>query len=97
MTIQAVLELTAKTDKAEEFREWLVRILPDTRGYKGNVSVEFVRNQDDPADVVILEKWDTRTDYEAYLAWRTETGILDELGEFIEGELKVRYFDPMGV
>jgi quinol monooxygenase YgiN len=97
MTCQAVLEITVKDDKYDQLREWLVKILPDTRGFKGNVSVEFARNQDEPKDVVILEKWDTREAYEAYLAWRSETGILTELGEFIDGELKVRYFDPMGV
>lgn len=97
MTVQAVLEITAKPEKFDELRQWLVKILPDTRGFEGNVSVEFGQNQDDKSDLVILEKWDSRQAYEAYLAWRAETGILEELGEFIEGELKVRYFDPMGV
>ncbi|MFT3661437.1 MAG: antibiotic biosynthesis monooxygenase family protein [Gordonia sp. (in: high G+C Gram-positive bacteria)] len=97
MTCQAVLAITAKEGKYDELREWLVKILPDTRGFQGCVSVEFYRNQDDPQDLVILEKWNSRADYEAYLAWRTEEGILGELGEFIDGELTVRYFDPMGV
>jgi quinol monooxygenase YgiN len=97
MTCQVILELTAKDGSYDELRKYFIDIISDTRSFQGCVSVDFVRNQDDPNQLVILEKWDTRKDYEAYFAWRQETGVLDELGKMAAGAPQLRFFDPMGV
>ena len=45
-----------------------------TRAFEGCENVETYTDADDPDRIVLWEKWATREDQEAYLAWRTETG-----------------------
>ncbi|HZZ48815.1 MAG TPA: antibiotic biosynthesis monooxygenase family protein [Pseudonocardia sp.] len=97
MTCQVILELTAKDGTYDELRKMFIDIISDTRSYEGCVSVDFVRNQDEPNQMVILEKWDSRKSYEAYFAWRTETGVLEQLGKLADGAPQLRFFDAMGV
>ncbi len=44
-----------------------------------------------------MEKWDTRKNFEDYLAWRVESGVVEELMQYLDGEIDFRYFDPIGV
>ena len=43
----------------------------------------------------MIERWRSRADYEAYLAWRTERGDLDTLGAMLAGPPSIRYFDAV--
>ena len=97
MTVQAIMELTITEGRFDEFRDFMLKILPETRPYEGCVSIEFVRNQDNPAHVLVMEKWNSRKDYENYFNWRMESGVMKELVGMIEGEPKLRFFDPMGL
>ncbi|MGU3498752.1 putative quinol monooxygenase [Mycobacterium sp. C31M] len=97
MTIQATMELIIKEGRYQDFRDFMVKILPDTRPYKGCVCIEFVRNQDNPAHILVLEKWNSREDYERYVAWRMETGIMNQIIDMIDGEPKLQFFDPIGL
>lgn len=97
MTCQVILEITAKDGTYDDMRKFFIEILPDTRAFEGCVSVDFVRNQDNPNQLLIMEKWNTRQDYERYFAWRGETGVLDKLGSMIDGEPQLRFFDAVGV
>ena len=42
---------------------------------------------------MLYERWETRENYEKYLVWRTETGMIANLMEAIQGEPSIRYFD----
>ncbi len=93
MAVTVLLELKAKAGTGGGLVEVFKQILPDTRKFDGNVSVTTYQNQDDPDTVVLVEEWESRPAYEKYLAWRTETGALDQLGSAIEGAPSIRYFD----
>lgn len=97
MTCYVTLEFKVKNESAEELPIFLRKILPDTRGYDGCVSINVVQNQDEPTEFAVLEQWNTRQHYEDYLNWRTETGVLDELLIMVEGEPSIRFFDYLGV
>lgn len=97
MTCQTVIDIPVAEGKYEELRGWLRQILPDSRAFHGSVSVEVYRDQNDPSSVVLLEKWNSRADYDAYLAWRGETGMIEQLSAFMDGELRIRVLDPAGV
>jgi len=45
----------------------LKNILPITRVYDGCHSVLFTQNRDDVNNMIIVEKWESREIYEAYL------------------------------
>jgi quinol monooxygenase YgiN len=97
MTVHVTLEAVAKEGRYTDLRDWFVKIIPDTRGFEGCVSLEFVHNQDNPNHILIMEKWNTRQDYERYLSWRQEIGTMAEFADLVDGELKIQFFDPMGV
>ncbi|MGC4251244.1 MAG: antibiotic biosynthesis monooxygenase family protein [Sphingobium sp.] len=97
MTCQVVFEMTVKEGCFDQVRAWFIDKLPGTRAFRGNVSVEVVREQDDPDKLIFMEKWDRRADFEAYLAWRVEQGVVAELMEYLDDEIRFRYFDPIGV
>ena len=57
--------------------------LSDTRAFEGNISINTFVDQDNADRIVLWEKWETRENYEAYLAWRTETGMFEGLEPFL--------------
>ncbi|HCU88467.1 MAG TPA: antibiotic biosynthesis monooxygenase [Gammaproteobacteria bacterium] len=97
MTCQVILDIRVKEALLEDFRSWMRRTLPETRAYDGCNNLYIVQNQDDPLALVVIEQWDTRLKYEKYLAWRTETGVVDELVAMLDGEPTFRFFDYFGV
>lgn len=97
MTVQVIMEVSIKEGRYDDFCRFMTEILPGSRSHKGCVSIDFVRNQDDPADVVVMEKWDSRQEYEAYVAWRTESGVLNQGAEMFATQPKIRFLDPMGL
>ena len=97
MSCQVLLEMRVKEDCVDKLKSWFKSIITDTRDYDGCTSIYVVQNQDDPQNLVIVEQWETRQHYEAYLAWRTERGDMDAVGSMVEGEPSIRYFNYFGV
>jgi len=91
------IEFCARAQSVDRLLAWLREILPDTRGRDGCVSVAVTRNQDDPLNFAFVELWDSRQHYERYFAWRTETGVLDQLAALVDGEATFRFFDIVGL
>jgi quinol monooxygenase YgiN len=88
-----VLEFQVKPDQVEAVKEFLKKVLPDTRAYEGFESLVVHQSQEDPTCLLIYEQWSTRPHYETYLGWRTETGALDELVEMLSDPPTFRFFD----
>ena len=96
MSVTVVLEFQAQPDKADAVVKFLRAVLPDTRAYNGFESLSLHQNQDDPSSFLIWEQWVTRRHYDAYLAWRTETGALNEFVDLLAGPPSFRFFDFVG-
>ncbi len=94
MSCTVLLELKVKPGTGDEVLATLKSILPDTRSYDGNISMYVIRNQDDPDVLVAVEEWESKAHHEKYLAWRTETGVMDTLMEVVAEPPILRYFDP---
>ena len=71
----------------------LTEALVDTRAFEGCESIEVYTDSDNPDTVVLWEKFATRANHEAYLAWRIETGMLEMLGPILASDLEVTYYD----
>ncbi len=93
--VTVLLEVQAAPEKIDELKSTFKNILPDTRGYDGCEGVDVVGNLDDPCNLVLIEKWDSRVHYEKYLAWRTETGALAALGAMLSQPPSIRYYDDV--
>jgi len=96
MTCTVLLEIKVKPEHIAGQAEGFKAILPDTRSFDGCIGLFVSQNQDDPSNFVIVETWETRQKYEAYLAWRVERGDIEAMAATLEGEPSIRYFDRLG-
>ena len=97
MSINVILDVQAKSECADELKANFEAILPDTRSYTGCIEVKVLANQDDPANLILLEQWQTRADYEAYVAWRAEQGTLESLRALMASDPSIRYYNDLTI
>ena len=97
MSITVLLDLTAKQGSMEDLKKVFVDILPDTRKYEGCEGLDVKINNDEPDNLVIVERWQSRPHYEKYFAWRQETGLIDRLGPLLGAPPNIRYLDDTGI
>ena len=97
MSVHVMLELNVKPESADDLNTLMKEILPDTRAYDGCEGITVQSNVDDSNNVVILEQWQSRENHEKYLAWRTETGVMDKIGSMLVSEPSLRYFNVVDV
>lgn len=93
MAVRVFLDVKAKPGTGHELVAFFRSILPETRAYEGCTSVETLQNSDDADHVVLVEVWESRDQYEKYLAWRQETGTVDRLMEALAEPPTIRHFD----
>ena len=74
-----------------------MEILPDTRSFDGCEGLDVKINSDDPNNLVLVERWQSRPHYEKYFAWRQETGLIDRLGPVLGAPPSIRYLDDTGI
>ena len=92
MSVMVILEMPVKPDMLEDYLNILKGALVETRNYKGCRSITTLVDQE-TSSVVLVEEWDSVDDQQAYMAWRMETGLIDAIGPFMQGELVTRTFD----
>jgi len=97
MSVTVVLDLNAKPGSMDDMKKLFVEILPDTRKYDGCEGLEVRINSDDPDNMVLIERWQSRPHYEKYFAWRQETGLIDRLGPMLGAPPNIRYLDDTGI
>lgn len=95
MPVTVVLELHMKPDTVDEMLKGLAADLPDTRAYKGNLSVDVARDQADPCHITLIERWEQRADQEAYIAWRTSTGLMEKTAAASAAPPIITYYDEL--
>ncbi len=91
MSVRVLFEVSVKPDA--DLITWLKELLPDTRAFDGCEGVEVVQNQDDANNILLIEKWASRSHHEKNAAWRTERGDTEKLGATLVGSPSIRYFD----
>jgi len=95
MPVMVLLEGKAKADAVGRLKKALPTLFPDTRKYDGCRGITAYMNADDGKTVVFLEDWETKAQYERYLAWRTETGVIADLVSMLEAPPSIRYFEQV--
>lgn len=77
-------------------REPPAELFPETVAYDGCEGIELYFNTDDKDKMVMVEHWASRSHQEKYVAWRTETGVMDKIGSMLAGPPSLRYFEKAG-
>ncbi|PKH52468.1 antibiotic biosynthesis monooxygenase [Tenacibaculum sp. Bg11-29] len=91
-----ILEVKVKEEKINELQNLLSEYLPETRKYKGFIDIKIHKNLADNT-FVFYEEWETTQDYEAYLKWRTDTGVMDALGNTFSSPPNIRYWNTLNL
>ena len=92
MSVMITLEMPVKPEMLEDYLNILKGALVETRSYKGCRSVTTLVDQE-TSSIVLVEEWDSAEDQQAYIAWRVETGLIDAVSPFMQGELVIRTYD----
>ena len=96
MACTVLLEMIVKKEHIDEVAASFKDALPDTRTFDGCIDVYMNQDMDLPGRFVAVETWESREQYEAYFAWRTERGDIDNTRAVLEGDLKISFFDRIG-
>jgi quinol monooxygenase YgiN len=97
MSVLVTLDLRVKPENAGDLKNWLRGELHHTRGFDGCNGITIHTDQDDPNRFLFVEDFDSRQQYEKYLAWRMERGDGEKMMAWLVGEPSVRYYDNVGV
>lgn len=97
MSVDVILDLQVNPENREELLAVFKAILPDTRAYQGCQCVVVTTNEDDLHNIVLLEKWDHRSDHESYMDWRVERGDIDKLVALLSAPPAVRYLETISI
>ena len=92
MSVMITLEMPVKPEMLEDYLNILKGALVETRSYKGCRGVTTLVDQE-TSSIVLVEEWDSAEDQQAYIAWRVETGLIDAIAPFMQGELVTRTYD----
>ena len=92
MAVRVILEVQAKPGTGDKVVAFFRSILPETRAYEGCISVDTLQNSDDVDNVVVVEVWDSREQYEKYLAWQRDIGTSDRLMAALAEPPSIRHF-----
>jgi quinol monooxygenase YgiN len=95
VSILVVLELEAKPGSEGAMIEVLGRHLGDTRARQGCESVTVHQDHDQPTSIVLVERWASRADDDAYRAWRAGEGAISEMGPLVAAAPRIRYYDDV--
>ena len=93
MGVTVLLEAPVKPEEVSNMKSYLAEVFPDSRAYDGCEGMDAYFNTEDEGNMVIVEHWESRAHHEKYLAWRTETGVMDKLGSMLAGPPSIRYFE----
>ena len=93
MTVLVNLEIPVKKERIEDFFNYLRDILVDTRAYEGCIRLETYHDMEN-SKVLLIEEWEKIENQESYMQWRTETGLVEALEEFLDGELVIKKYYP---
>jgi quinol monooxygenase YgiN len=86
MSVTVTALFPTKAEESDKFHETLVSVLPDTRAFDGCLGVTTHRGLDDPSQVLLIERWESREQYLAYFQWRVETGLIEAIGPMLAAE-----------
>ena len=90
-----LLEIHVAPENVAGLEDVVREMLPETRRHDGCISIMPIRNQADPGNVVLMQRWKTRAHYEKYLKWRADTGVSSAMTARISAKYDIRYFDPV--
>jgi quinol monooxygenase YgiN len=96
MTVTSLLDLRVAPASLAEAATVIAEVLVATRAFDGNLGVEVLVDDADPAHFVVVEKWESIAHDDAYRAWRATPEGASALGGILAGPPSLTRFEPVG-
>ena len=93
MSVVITVEIEAAGGDVSTLVAEFARVLPDTRAFEGCEMIEVLTDTGRPGFVSLLERWASLANYQAYKAWRAESGTSVAAGPHVAGTPVVRVYD----
>jgi len=94
MTVTSLLDLRVAPASLAEASAVIADVLVATRAFDGNLGVEVLVDDADPAHFVVVEKWESMAHDDAYRAWRATPEGASTLGSILAGPPTLTRFEP---
>lgn len=92
MSLIITIAFNAADGKRDELAEKLISIIPDTRAFDGCQQITFTESNDEPGAFMLVETWASAENYEAYKAYRRESGTSVLATDLVAGTADTQYF-----
>jgi len=92
MSVIVTLEADIKAGQKEKLLGMLRDYLPETKVYAGFISIS-IHTQQNSNHILFFEEWEKVENYESYLGWRTQSGVMDTLGATFVEVPKITYYN----
>lgn len=92
MSVTVILEAQVSQENKAQLLQLLNNYLPETYEFKGFIDITIF-SETDTNTVLFISKWTAFSNYQAYLKWRTETGVMEILGALLETPPLIRRLD----
>jgi heme oxygenase (mycobilin-producing) len=92
VAITAILDLQLRAESLETAHKVLHETLTGTRGFPGCLDVTVLVDSDDPAHVVVYERWESIDHDRAYRAWRASPEGASQLGSILAAAPRLSLF-----
>lgn len=93
MSITTLVEVPAAPGKGGELIALLKKNLGDTRARQGCELSTTHQEHGNPDVVLLIQRWSSRADDDAYREWRGGPGAIEGFGDLMGGDATIRYFD----
>jgi quinol monooxygenase YgiN len=97
MSINIITQFHTVSGREQELIALIRKVLPESLEHDGCEDVSIRQNQDDPTDIISVQKWTSRQHYQSYVAWRTKNGVTAQFEQLLRAPIQVRYFDDVQV
>ena len=91
MSVLVNLEIPVNEERLEVFFDFLQNTLIETRAYEGCLGLNTY-HEIGSSTVLLIEEWEKIENQESYMDWRTETGMVEAMSRFLDGELVIKKY-----
>ena len=90
MSTLVIVDLKPKPSEYASMMEFIDAIIHETRGFDGCLDIN-IYSENEGEGVIFVEHWEDQSKYEKYLAWRTESGVMDKLAAMLDAPPIIRF------
>lgn len=93
MTVSVLFEGTLKSGEQDVFTDLCREAFKVTRAYDGCQTIDLTYNTEDENNWVLTETWDSKEQYEKYVAFRVEDGTVEAISSLCKDAPSIKIYD----